>query len=64
MSQPLKTKIKPGRDGLRVRKPDGGVLDSAGEAVIWTPYWQRRLTDGDVQICKDEPAKPSKAGKE
>lgn len=39
--------LKP-RDGLQVRRPDGRVLTPAGETVPDSPYWRRRLRDGDV----------------
>lgn len=35
-------------DGRRVRHPDGPVLDDAGEHVSPSPYWDRKLSDGDV----------------
>lgn len=47
MNSPLKITVKP-QAGLRVRKPDGGVLAATGETVASAPYWQRRLADGDV----------------
>jgi hypothetical protein len=51
--------IKPARPDLVVRKPDRTVLAAAGETVTWTPYWQRRLGDGDVVEARS-PA-PSKS---
>lgn len=43
-------KIKP-RDGLQLRFP--GIkrfLNPAGEFVEWGSYWQRRLSDKDIEI--------------
>jgi hypothetical protein len=40
--------LKPARDGLRVRQPDGRLLPAEGARVAITPYWLRRLNDGDV----------------
>lgn len=36
--------------GLKVRKPDGGVLPAEGEMVLPDSYWSRRLKFGDVTI--------------
>ncbi len=36
--------------GLKVRKPDGGVLPAEGEMVLPDQYWSRRLKFGDVTI--------------
>lgn len=43
--------IKPSA-GLRVRKPNGQLLDPAGEAVEWNSYWRRRELDGDIERVK------------
>jgi hypothetical protein len=40
-------KVKPAPD-RRVRKPDGVLLEEAGETVERSSYWMRRLRDGDV----------------
>jgi hypothetical protein len=34
-----------------VRKPDGGYLADEAESVRWSPYWQRRLDEGDIVIA-------------
>ncbi len=39
--------LKPAPD-RRVRHPDGRLLDGAGETVMASPYWARRLRDEDV----------------
>lgn len=39
--------LKP-RAGLQVRQPDGRVLPVDGKRVTITPYWSRRIADGDV----------------
>lgn len=39
--------LKPGPD-RRVRQPDGTLLAATGEPVNASPYWARRLRDGDV----------------
>lgn len=40
-------------DGRRVRLEDGTLLERA-QAVEWSPYWQRRLDDGDIEISEQE----------
>jgi hypothetical protein len=41
--------LKPAREGLLVPDPDhGGFLLQGGAYVPATPYWCRRLADGDV----------------
>lgn len=40
-------KVKPAPD-RRVRKPEGVLLEEAGETVERSSYWMRRLRDGDV----------------
>lgn len=45
---PEPVSIKP-RENLRVRKPNGQLLDAAGEAVTWSGYWRRRELDGDIE---------------
>lgn len=39
-------RISPAED-RRVRHPTGDLLEPKS-AVTWSPYWQRRLDDGDV----------------
>lgn len=51
-------RIKPARDGLYVRRPDGEWLDVQGEVLPLTAYWLRRETEGDVVIT-DVPKKPN-----
>ncbi|MDA8483593.1 DUF2635 domain-containing protein [Pseudomonas resinovorans] len=55
---PERISIKPCR-GLRVRKPNGQLLDPAGEAVTWSGYWRRRELDGDIErvISQNKPAR-------
>lgn len=50
---------------LMVRKPVGGHLSPAGEAVNDETYWQRRLADGDVEAMEspDAPKALGKTGK-
>lgn len=36
--------------GRKVRTPEGGVLPPEGAAVEMTPFWRRRLKEGDVTI--------------
>ena len=50
--------LKPAPD-RRVRHPDGPLLDDAGEAVSPSPYWTRKLDDGDV--VEGTPLKTPKA---
>lgn len=43
--------------GARVRKPDGSLVDPAGEPLAMTSYVARRLADGDLEeVPADEPA--------
>lgn len=37
-------------NGAHIRKEDGPLLADAGEVVIASSYWLRRLNEGDVQI--------------
>jgi hypothetical protein len=53
--QPIYLQPAPGR---RVRKENGQLLDAAGETVIASSYWQRRLDAGDVI---EAPAPPDEA---
>lgn len=46
-----KQRIKPARPGLRVRKPDGSLLEADGEVLVVTAYWRRRENEGDVTIA-------------
>ncbi len=42
--------LKPARPGLIVRDPQTlAALPDAGADVADTPYWRRRLKDGDVE---------------
>lgn len=45
-------------EGRRVRNPDGSLFDKPAE-VDGSPFWLRRLADGDVEHAKrtKEPAK-------
>lgn len=47
MAKPLY--LKPA-EGRRVRREDGPLLDPDGELVSASPYWERRLADGDVEV--------------
>ncbi len=47
--------LKP-KPGVKVRLPDGsGHLNEAGEVMLMSAYWRRRIKDGDVEIVT-EPA--------
>jgi len=46
--------IAPAAVGLRVRCPDGHVLDPAGETVTWETFWERRMRDGDIVEARSE----------
>lgn len=46
--------IKPA-PGRKVRKPSLQWLKERGEAVSWSPFWQRRLSAGDV-VRVEKPA--------
>ena len=49
---PVKQFVKP-RDGLVVRKPGTmAELPPTGAEVEMTPYWRRRLRDGDIQKAR------------
>lgn len=48
--------IKPARERLNVRRPDGEWLDVQGEVLPLTAYWLRREMQGDVVIT-DVPKK-------
>lgn len=57
--------VKP-KAGMKIRRPDSGaMLPDEGANVPNTPFWQRRISDGDVekmevkQEAKSE--KPAKA---
>lgn len=56
--------IKPLND-LRVRKPNGQLLDPAGEEVMWSGYWRRRELEGDIERADVEqaPAEGAKPGR-
>lgn len=42
--------IKPARENVRVRKPDGTHLSPEGERLNVCAYWLRREAEGDVEI--------------
>jgi len=44
--------IKP-VNGAYLRKEDGAVLADAGELVVVTSYWLRRINDGDVVVVAE-----------
>lgn len=49
------TTLKPA-NGIHLRKEDGAILAEAGETVIASSYWMRRLDDGDVvEVNNDAP---------
>ena len=54
--------VRPSREGLLVRTREGGhrILDADGETVAMTPYWQKRLREGDVVEAKKPSTKPAK----
>ena len=37
-------------EGRRVRHENGNLLDPMGEGVVWSPWWARRLDDGDIEV--------------
>lgn len=47
------------RGGLRVRKPNGLLLESAGESVTWNSYWRRRELDGDIERVQPDTEQPN-----
>lgn len=47
------------RGGLRVRKPNGQLLESAGESVTWNSYWRRRELDGDIERVQPDTEQPN-----
>ncbi|WP_438436658.1 DUF2635 domain-containing protein [Kluyvera georgiana] len=49
--------IKPSREGLMVRKPDGTHLKPEGERLPMKAWWYRRQAEGDVTIS-DVPKEP------
>lgn len=53
--------LKPAPD-RRVRHPDGPLLDDAGEHVSPSPYWTRKLDDGDVVEAKATKAPTTPSG--
>jgi hypothetical protein len=46
------------RGGLRVRKPNGQLLEPAGESVTWNSYWRRRELDGDIERVQPDTEQP------
>jgi hypothetical protein len=51
--------LKP-QDGVQVRHPNGKRLADDGETVQDSPYWRRRISDGDV--VQGKAPKPPKGG--
>lgn len=49
--------------GARVRKEDGTLLPDAGDTVIASGYWLRRVEDGDVEEVPEpiDSTKPKRA---
>ena len=45
-------------DGRRVRNPDGTLFAETAE-VDGSPYWMRRLADGDVEHAKAQKKEPA-----
>lgn len=39
-------------EGLMVLKPEGVELNPAGEEIVLTGYWRRRIACGDVVVGK------------
>ncbi len=56
-------KIKPAKPDVKVRKQDGAFLSEAGEIVKRSPYWIRRMKDGDVELVTDASTKATKGDK-
>lgn len=52
--------LKPA-EGRRVRRPEGPLLDDAGELVSPSPYWDRKLIDEDV-VEAQPPKTPKTTG--
>jgi hypothetical protein len=54
-------------EGRRVRHENGALLDPMGEGVAWSPWWARRLADGDIEevgiIAEGNDADAKKKGK-
>lgn len=51
MAHPKTVSVRPA-PGLKIRDPETGhYLPEAGQIVPRTPYWLRRLRDGDVVEC-------------
>lgn len=56
-------KVKPAREGLKVRiTPEGRHIAADGELVTMTPWLQRRLYKGDLVKVAD--STPKTSGKE
>jgi len=63
-AQPETLKLKPA-EGCRVRKPDTGeLLADSGELLEVTPFWRRRLDDGDVVEVETAAEAPKPAKKD
>lgn len=52
--------LKPADPKIKVRKPDRKHLADDGENLPDTPYWRRRLRDGDVVTARPQKAAKSK----
>ena len=51
--------VKPA-PGRKVREPRTRLhLPEAGKEVAWTPYWARRLNDGDIILVTPEAQAPA-----
>jgi len=60
MSTPL-IMVKPGKDGVKVRKEDRKHLSEEGEKVPRNGFWIRLLKQGDVIDVEAEKAKAAAA---
>jgi len=51
MAHPTTVSVRPA-SGLKIRDPETGhYLPETGQIVPRTPFWLRRLKDGDVVEC-------------
>ena len=50
-------------EGLVVREPNGKQLPAEGKSVELTPYWHRRIKDGDVTKGKKPSATSTSTSK-
>lgn len=53
--------VKPKKEDVLVRKPDGTHLNKKGEKVKRTAFWVRRINDGDVIRVEVEEHKAKEA---